>query len=108
MAIIIRRGTTPTITIHIPEDISIVNATEIWVTIKYGLKNVNKYFSSGELTISGNDIVAELSQEETLRLPETQEAGIQIRILMDSGVALASQIEPVIIQGILKDGEIRG
>lgn len=108
MAITIRRGTTPTVMIHIPEDISLNSATEIWVTLKYGLNVVNKVMSNGVVTISGNDVIVEFSQDETLKLPETHDAGIQIRILMESGVALASQIEPVIIQGILKDGEIRG
>lgn len=108
MPLLITRGTTPEITIHIPSEIELGTATEIWVTIRQLQLEITKTLVDGGVVVDQSDLLVELSQGDTLRLKPGTEAGIQIRILLDDDIALASQIEPIIVKDIVKDGEIHG
>lgn len=97
------RGTTPTICFKLPfteEQIS-----ELWLTINQrGEEVITK--TKDDITYDGETYSVKLTQEETLRLDDGQYAEIQLRMRTASGDALASQVERVEIQRILKDGVI--
>lgn len=106
MAINITRGTTPTITIHVPEDVELNTASEIWVTLKQQPKILTKKLTNGAVLITGSDISINLTQTETLQFQAGAGGLIQVRILLSDGLALASQIERVNIYDVIQAGEI--
>lgn len=106
MAINITRGTTPTITIHVPEDVDLATASEIWVTLKQQPKILTKKLTTGTALITGSDISINLTQAETLQFQAGAGGLIQVRILLSGGLALASQIERVNIYDVIQAGEI--
>lgn len=96
-----RRGTTPTIAIA--TDISLVDASNLYVTFKQG-DRVCFEKTLGEVTVTPETVVCELTQSDTLSLKE----GIvrfQIRATLgDSKVA--SNIMTATADEILKGGAI--
>lgn len=106
MAINITRGTTPTITIHVPGDVELNRASEIWVTLKQQPKIITKKLTTGAVLITGSDISINLTQAETLQFAAGAGGLIQVRILLSGGLALASQIERVNIYDVIQAGEI--
>lgn len=106
MAINITRGTTPTITIHVPQDVDLSSASEIWVTLKQQPRSLTKSLTDGQVAVDGSDISINLTQTETLAFKAGQGGLIQVRILLAAGLALASQIEHVNVYEVIKGGEI--
>lgn len=108
MAII--RGTTPTLTFHVKnEQLDLNEIAEIWVTFqsKSGVRIKEKTYTSEDVTIDAAEHTIELflTQEDTLYLPDTNIV-IQLRIRFNDDLAYASNIIPVDIGHILKEGVI--
>ena len=98
-----RRGTTPTHTFD--TDISLVEATEIYVTYKQGDKRLDK--TKDDLDVTETSVSLELSQEETLMFSEDKcKTQVQIRAKFADGTAVASNISQVTVSPILKEGVI--
>ena len=99
-----RRGTTPTITLEVDFDLT---DWHLYVTIVNGAKSIT--FENEDLSIDVKDGKTEisliLSQEQTLDYKAGTKCEIQIRAFKD-GSAVASDIEAVIVERILKDGVI--
>lgn len=97
------RGTTPTLTFNLPFDAS--NIKTAWVT--FSQFNVEVFtLENEELAMDGLTISAKLTQEQTLSLSKNDDVEIQLRILTNSGDAIASNIMKTSVSNILKDGEI--
>lgn len=97
-----RRGTTPTLTFTLPEEIDIA---EMYVTFSQNGKTVLEK-SKDEVIIDGKIVVINLSQEDTLNFDDRATMKIQIRIRDISGNAMASDFIHARVDGILKDGVI--
>ena len=98
------RGTTPTI--EITTDISLVEATEIYVTFMQGNNVIERTKDSFE-AITAESIILKLTQEETLALQNASKAAQwQIRAKFSDDTAVACEIGSVYISPILKEGVI--
>ena len=108
MAII--RGTTPTLTFHVKNDqLNLDEIAEIWVTFKTkaGVKVREKTYTIEDVLIDAGEhtITLNLTQEDTLDFADTNMV-VQLRVRFDNDVAYASDIIPIEIGHILKEGVI--
>ena len=101
------RGTTPTLTFTMP--ITAEQAAAVYITVAQNGETVlEKQAGAEECTYEQSAITWHLTQEETLKLAGGggDTAYIQIRLRTNGGEALASQIIPVSVADVLKDGVI--
>lgn len=100
-----RRGTTPTLTFTTPYEASLVQSG--YLTFQQRGTNVLDIPLSDEsITVADNAISVELTQEQTLAFNAAAPCYAQIRALLASNAAVASNIVQIPICAILKDGEI--
>lgn len=99
----IRKGTTPT---HIfNTNVDLTAAVVLYITYKQGGRVViEKNIDDCEVTTE--TITVKLTQEETLKLNDTQAVEMQIRARFSDGTAVASNIMTAEAGRILKGGEI--
>mgnify|MGYP007122035445 CR=1 FL=1 len=108
MAIV--RGTTPTLTFHVlNEQLDLDEIAEVWITFKTkaGVKVKEITYTKEDVVIDNveHNIELDLSQEDTLDLPDTNIL-VQMRVRFDNDLAYASSIIPINIGHILKEGVI--
>ena len=98
-----RRGTTPTLTLTVDSDI---HDWTMYVTLSNGGNQLTLEDDSLVKILNGSQTVIEfvLSQEQTLAF-STGTVEIQIRAIKD-GVAIATDIQRLPIDRIIKDGVI--
>lgn len=100
-----RRGTTPTLTFTTPYEASLIQ--DGYITFKQrGAIVADISIHDESVTVSDNSISVELTQEQTLAMTTADTCQAQIRLLMESGTATASNIVEIPVCPILKDGEI--
>ena len=97
------RGTTPTIR-YTFSNVDIADIATCYLTIKQGTTVIEKTLQDATAGDGYLDWV--LSQAETLSLDENQNAEVQIRYKMTSGMVYASTISTGLPYKILKQGEI--
>lgn len=95
------RGTTPTLTFNLPMAVSTLS--EYWVTVSQRYDNIRIDRDKSTLTASGSSIVANLTQDETLRLVPDKPAGIQLRVLTSGGDAMASEVFTIMVNDALRE-----
>ena len=97
------RGTTPT---HVFEtDVDLSGAEEIYVTYRQGGMTVEK--TMADCVVTPESVSVELTQAETLLFRVGGfNVQVQIRAKFPDGSALASNIIPISVSPILKEGEI--
>ena len=83
-----RIGTTPTHTFTLPADIA---STVAKVRVIYS-QGDDVVLTKDTATLSGNDVVLKLTQEETLKFHNRKTIEIQLRVLTKGGDALTSDI----------------
>lgn len=94
-------GTTPTHTFTLPFDAGIIKSLKI--TYAQGA-NVILTKKLEDCTVEGNDISVKLTQEDTLLFNYyDQDVEIQVRILTNSGDAMASNIHKLSLSKCLDD-----
>ena len=99
-----RRGTTPTISINV-KGCDISDFETIYVTFKQGKTEIEK--TGEELQMSGNQISILLTQEDTLAFSGMgKDVSVQIRAVTADGTAVASNIQTLRVDDILKEGVI--
>lgn len=102
------RGTTPTITIKIKQELDFTTVTQIWVYItQKKVVKVDKVISDVTFDSENNQILAPLTQEDTLALKEDIDALFQFRILLNNGLVLGIKEIEAHIYGIGKEGKIQ-
>ena len=99
------RGTTPQLIFRINFDTK--RLKRVYITIKNEHKEpITVEKTIEDCTLDGMTITTTLSQEETLKFKANEKINVQLRILTDDDIALASQLFPMTIEKILKDGVI--
>lgn len=98
------RGTTPTLTYTLPFEIYAIK--NIWITFS---QNGVEIFTidKNRCFINGKFVTVMLSQEETLRLTPNSYVDMQIRILSNDDVALASYTMRDAVNDVQKGGVIQ-
>ena len=94
----VMKGTTPTFTLTLPEDIDLDKATTVYVTLSY-MSSGREIFTkkTEELVIDKNVIYVFLTQEETLSFPSS--AQLQVNwVYDDAGVNKRASSEIVNIE----------
>ena len=108
MAIVIRRGATPRITTHIPDDIDMSEITNVWIYISQseGCQNVvkvDKGITDVQIDPDEKTISVKLTQEDTIAL-KVGTGTIQIRLLLSNGDCLPSSEGTVRVLSLYKEG----
>lgn len=104
------RGTTPTIKCQINSDIDLTDIEQVWVTFKN--KSYEKTYDIEEVEIDTdeNTISLVMTQEDTLAFHTCGElkgkVAVQIRLLTTGGLAMASNVAEITLEGTLKEGVI--
>lgn len=99
-----RRGTTPTHTFTIPDDIDISAWVVIYITYsQFGRTQLEKNID--EININEQVLSVHLTQEETLAFKKGA-AGVQIRARDAVDEAYASEEMPFTVQDVYKKGKI--
>lgn len=94
------RGTTPTHTFEIPYDTSTIKK----VMVIYAQHDEEVFHKDTEdCEMKGREIRVTLSQRDTLRLCHLFNVQIQLRILLNDGTALASDVKVLSVQKCLND-----
>ena len=103
------RGTTPTLSFHVKNEMDLTQIAEVWITFrtKAEVKIRETTYDLEDVTIDTeeNNIILSLSQEDTLSFADTNML-MQLRLRMSDDMAYASEIMDVTIGHILKDGVI--
>ncbi|MDD3040088.1 hypothetical protein [Bacteroides sp.] len=101
----ITRGTTPELFCVIPDEISVNNIKEIWISIaQMGKILVDRKLSDGGIIVNVPNLTFKLSQEDSLKFGTYSSAYCGVRILLNDGTALASKKEEVVICDVVKGG----
>lgn len=100
-----RRGTTPTLTFTTPYAADLIQSGYITFSQR-GTDLLDVALNDEAVTIADNSISVDLTQEQTLMFTTVAPCNIQIRAILTSGKAVASNIVQDTICPILKDGEI--
>lgn len=101
-----RRGTTPTLTFTTPYEAALIQSG--YLTFKQrGAIVLDVPLSDPSVTVEDNAITITLTQEQTLAFTSAAPAQAQIRAMLTSNKAVASNIVQIPICAILKDGEIQ-
>lgn len=98
-----RRGTTPTLQITI-SGLEDIQTSKLYLTLKQDSIIIEK--TEKDVTIDGNVLSAELTQEDTLAFIANKNVLLQVRILSASDTAYATNILSIPAGAILKDGVI--
>lgn len=105
---VIRRGTTPTVVIHVPDDITDMNA---YVSFQTLCSTVTK--AGADVTVEPDDeagwtkVSTTLTQRDTLSFKSGETCEVQIRAEKRSGeVAVATKCGNLLVGKVLQDGVI--
>jgi len=98
------RGTTPTVTLTLPEDVDLSGASVAYLSFGQGGADLFDV-PIDRLTLNDNVCSATLTQNETLSLASGTKTQIQLR-WKDGGVAYGTKIVSVPTDAILKEGTI--
>lgn len=100
-----RRGTTPTLTFTTPYTADLIVSG--YITFKQrGAIVLDVPLSNLNVEVADNAISITLSQEQTLAMTTASPCAAQIRAILTSGKAVASNIVEIPICAILKEGTI--
>ena len=105
------RGTTPTHTFTLPDNLKTATLSALYITYAQGSKTVLEKTLS-DVTINGGVIICTLTQAETLKFEVLDQhcgcdkVAIQVRMKTSDGTAMASDIMRIPVMDVLKDGEI--
>lgn len=100
----ILRGTTPTITLVLPEEVDLSGASAAYLS--FGQMGEEKFSIPLErLTLAANTCTASLSQAQTLSLSSSSQTKIQLR-WVKAGVAYGTKIISVPTEAVIKEGVI--
>lgn len=95
-----RRGTTPTHTFTLPFEVEMIKSVQV-VYKQDGVIVLAK--KTEDCTLSGNAIAYKLTQQESLAFHDSKNVEIQVRVLLQDGNALASDIMGVYVSRCLDD-----
>ena len=101
------RGTTPKIEINVKSDVDLSTVTQVWIYItQLGQIVIDKVITDVTIDAAAKKITLQLSQADTLKLKSALLATFQIRLLLNSGIALATVATDVSVIEVYKGGVI--
>ena len=99
-----RRGTTPTITMRLPNDVKLNTIVDAILSIgHFNVEIIVKQFSDFMFDTDNNALSVTLTQEDTFALRSDAKADIQLKIKTIGGVVMASKIVSVSVDRILNE-----
>ena len=105
------RGTTPTHTFTLPDNLKTATISTLYITYaQHGTTVLEKTLD--DVTNNNGVLTCTLTQADTLAFEVLDQhcgcdkVDVQVRLKTSDGVVMASDIMPVPIRDILKDGEI--
>jgi len=102
------RGTTPTITIKLKQELDFSTITQVWVYItQKKVVKIDKEVTDVTLDAENNQILAPLTQEDTLALKADMDTFFQFRILLNNGLSLGIKGIAADIYETYKEGKIQ-
>ena len=118
----IKRGTTPTITMNIPENIDLTRVTDMWFSISQSGSTseplIKRDMFSCNVDAENHKVWVLLTQEETLRLMPTAREGIgygnnvlalvELSIIYDNGVRTTTKKQTATILDNVREGVMAG
>ena len=105
------RGTTPTHTFTLPDDLKTATLSALYITYAQRGETVLEK-TLNDVANNNGVLTCTLTQADTLAFEVLDQhckhgtVDVQVRLKTSDGVAMASDIMPVPIRDILKDGEI--
>lgn len=96
------QGTTPTLHFNLPFQASLIKSAEITLQYTDSFKNVLIVKTLADCELGETSISTKLTQEETLQLPAPATARVQLRILTNDDVALATEYYKISVKKLLK------
>lgn len=98
------QGTTPILQYNLPFQTSVIKEAEITLQYTDAMKNILivKTLKNGECELGEKSISTKLTQEETLKIPAPATAKIQLRILTNDDVVLATKPCKVTVEELQK------
>lgn len=101
----IRRGTTPTIRVTVPDAITPESIKTVWLSIsQLGRLVIDK--TTEDFEAEGQVLRVRLEQADTLALSARVQTFAQVRLLTADGTAVATDEDEVVVAGLVKDGVI--
>ena len=100
------KGTTPTLHYELDFDTSVIKSAEIVVQYVDANKAVQIVKGMEDCVVGERCISTALTQEETLQLPAPSHVEIQLKILTEDEMVLATEITKVSVKRLLKEDVI--
>ena len=98
------RGTTPTITMKLPNDVSIGNVESATISIEQsGKEKITKTLPGDITKESGNTLAVKLTEKDTLSLSAKSQAFVQLKVKTNNNNVLASFPIPIVITDIINE-----
>ena len=95
-----RRGSTSTVTLTVPEILDLTAATAVYITFAQDRKMITKKSGDAGVTIDRHTVLVRFTQSETLGF-QTGMIDVQIRWLLPDGTAEGTDIARVYNDGVL-------
>ncbi len=100
------RGTTPTLLYDLPFSASLIKSAEITIEYSDNLKKVLITKTLEDCELGEASISTRLTQEETLQLPAPASVLVQLRVLTNDDIALATEAMGVEVKKLLAEDVI--
>ena len=98
------RGTTPTLTMKLPGEVSVSDVASATVSIEQsGKEKITKSISDITKDPDANTLAVKLTQEETLSLSARMQAFVQLKVKTKNGTVIASFATPLTVTDIINE-----
>ena len=98
------RGTTPTLTMQLPGEVSVEDVSSAIVSIEQsGKEKITKTFPNITKDAEANTLAVTLTQEESLSLSARSQAFVQLKVKTKNKTVLASFPMPMVVTDIINE-----
>lgn len=98
------RGTTPTLTMKLPGEVSVEDVSSAIVSIEQsGKEKITKTFPNITKDAEANTLAVTLTQEESLSLSARSQAFVQLKVKTKNKTVLASFPMPMVVTDIINE-----
>lgn len=98
------RGTTPTLTMKLPSEVSVSEVASATISIEQsGKEKISKTFPNITKDAEANTLAVKLTQEETLSLSAKTQALVQLKVKTKNGTVIASFPTPMVVTDIINE-----
>ena len=98
------RGTTPTLTMKLPSEVSVSDISSATISIEQsGKEKITKTLPKMTKDTETNTLAVKLTQEESLSLSAKNKAFVQLKVKTNNGTVLASFPMPMVVTDIINE-----